>query len=369
MSDYTLAVRSRVNEGLQQVAELTGRAIAWHRSIRLQGGPWQGGFMLQGSVSELEEIFYSWLGHDLRERAGGDITWEGLIYEMELTVNGRTRRRSLDLMFNSVQAAYIDDANNRGESSWYEQASSIGIYGRRRESVTLDGHPVATAEARAQQFLAERAWPWARTVSAAVRSQEPQLQVTACGYGFTANWKFVTVNDGATGNLSVWLKDIIDTDCEFLDPGSIEANTYQVKRKVQTARRVWDQLEELVDLGDSQQRPYRLYVEPGRRVSYSRIDMSNPAYYWRGDGLHFQSGGQAAESPWLVKPGLVRDMTSLRRSGREPGSLFEDPRDFLVGEVEAGERSGLSLKPADLLESDMVAAQAEFAEWQSELRL
>jgi len=88
--------------------DLTRYAQNWKRSIRAVGGYWQGSFRLTGAVSDLAQAFDQWLGYHVQERSGGGTTWEGLVYEMDLTVGGVKRRRSFDLMANSVKSTYVD---------------------------------------------------------------------------------------------------------------------------------------------------------------------------------------------------------------------------------------------------------------------
>ena len=88
-------------------AALTQTARGWKRSIRNMGGCWQGSFTLFGEATTLQDRFRRWLGYDLRERAGGITSWRGLIYEMDLTINQVTRRRSLDLIWNRIKTTYL----------------------------------------------------------------------------------------------------------------------------------------------------------------------------------------------------------------------------------------------------------------------
>ena len=71
------------------------------------GGYWRGSFIITGDQARLAKFFYERLACHLVERWGGMVTWEGMIYEMDLTIGGTTRRRSLDLMANYVTASYL----------------------------------------------------------------------------------------------------------------------------------------------------------------------------------------------------------------------------------------------------------------------
>src|SRR3990167_3301456 len=91
--------------------EQTLRAQGWRRSIRAVGGYWQGEFTLHGTPNDLSRFFYEYLGYHLEERSAGHKTWEGLVYEMELTTDGVTRRRTLDALYNHVRVKYRSTTN------------------------------------------------------------------------------------------------------------------------------------------------------------------------------------------------------------------------------------------------------------------
>lgn len=89
--------------------DLTRYNVGWRRSIRAQGGYWLGSFRQTGDAAGLQAAFERWLGYHVQETSGGAKTWEGMIYEMDLTVNGVRRRRSLDLMANAVKTTYTKE--------------------------------------------------------------------------------------------------------------------------------------------------------------------------------------------------------------------------------------------------------------------
>jgi len=343
-----------------QVEPLENAARNWSRSIRVQGGPWQGSFSLQGSLAYLQTFFYSRLGYHIEEHIGNLCTWEGLVYEMELTVAGVRRRRSLDLVSNRVRVDYTGTGGAGASTSWATVSESVSRYGQKDEILSMSGgrYVAATANSRRDTYLAERGWPWARTV-AVERPGEPRLQVSVCGYIFTANWRYVTAADNGTGNADVWISNVVSTDCEFLSAGIIKTNTLQVERTLNGDKRAWDLIQEIVGLGDGTQ-PWRFYVEPGRTVRYEEIDVS-PRYYLRRGGVYTQVGRRDTVNPWLVQPGVFRDAEyPMRRA--EPGAPWlADVRDIWVEEVEVGVESGLQLKPGDeYSEAELLAAVQEY---------
>jgi hypothetical protein len=172
-------------------ADLGLAAKGWRRSIRSLGGYWQGRFMLEGSIDELSGLFYNWLEFHLVEQVRGVTTWEGMIYEMELAHGGVKRRRSLDLMANRVRVDYRDVNNEDQETAWASQAQSVARYGQKEEIERLDSMTAPGAEAMRDRLLGELAWPWARPVSVH-KTAQTTLSVVACGYAFTANWRYCT---------------------------------------------------------------------------------------------------------------------------------------------------------------------------------
>ena len=102
--------------GTGSALDVTGDILGWRRSIRGRGGYWQGDFSLVGPEKDLARLFYEYLGGHFEERSNGVKTWEGMIYEMDLTYPtplGKeafmvTRRRSLDLLYNYVTGKWTD---------------------------------------------------------------------------------------------------------------------------------------------------------------------------------------------------------------------------------------------------------------------
>lgn len=342
------------------VLPLGNRVKNWRRSTRLNGGPWQGSFTLEGDLGDLQDFFYRRLGYHLEEREGR-VTWEGMIYEMELTVNGVSRRRSLDKLVNRVQDSYTDTAGNAQTTAWATNADSIARYGQKDDIATLSGgqYAAATAQSHRDVYLVERAWPWARPAAIRDRANLPSLVVSVCGYIFTANWRYVTAADGGTGNIEAWISDILSTDCEYLSEGILDTNALQVKRTLNNSERGWDLLKELAGLGDGTD-PWRLYAEIGRTVRYKPIDVT-PLYYLRGGNAYTRVGGREPVSPWHVQPGIVRDAEYPLHRAEVGSPWLEDVRDIFIAEVEVGQESGLQLKPGDeYSDAELSAAYAEF---------
>lgn len=332
-------------------------APTWRRSIRRDGGYWRGSFTLTGDRDRLALFFHERLAAHIEEKYGGFKTWEGLVYEMDLTLDGSTRRRSLDLLSNYVTATYINTIGDINTSTAAQNEASIARYGRREELLTLDGYPQTASEKRRDTWLKENAWPWARPVGALRGMGSDQLTVTVCGYVFTANWRYTSVGDGTIGYVSTYISEMVETDCEFLTGGTISENTLGVKKEASIPSRTYDVISEQAGLGDASGNPWRFWVDNDRRANYKMIE-TTPSYYLRGGELYGSAGGSQAAVPWTVKPSVVRDM-NYPISRAEYSGWLPDARDFYIEEVEAGP-GGLALKTELFEESEILAAQQAY---------
>jgi len=342
---YSLLLMPAIPSADDGVISDLGDAKGWRRSIRSLGGYWQGSFMLEREPAQIMDAFYNWLGCHVRERVGSVITWEGLVYELELNHRGHRMIRSLDNLYNAVDLSYQSD-NEVYTTGFTTQAQSINRYGRREIMLTADGEPSATAQERRDLHLAQHAWPWARPVSFD-QSELTELSVTVCGYAFTANWMLAQAADGTNSNLSDWISTLVGTayglssdhggsvsgagDCEFLKGGTIDANTLQVPEVIEGDPRPWDLIADLVEIGASSSTPWRAWVGADRELHYREID-TEPAYYRRADGVYDGAASDQKVVPWLVQPAVLRDL-EFPSSWAERGSWLEDARDLYLDEI------------------------------------
>jgi hypothetical protein len=355
---YTLRLYNSVLQGTGFAADISDAAANWKRNIRALGGFWQGSFTLNANTAEMAQAFQTWLGWHVQEHSAGNVTWEGMIYEMEFEQGGVKRRRSLDLMSNAIRATYTDPTTNAATTLAYTtQDQSIARYGRRENTLVVGTLTTASATAQRDTALKENAWPWARPVSLSLKNAKPVLTVKVCGYVFTLNWEYTSVQDGATGNVSTFINDIIVADCPFVSVGVIRTNTLQVKRATALTNRAWDTLRDQVVFGDASGNPWRLYVDVGRKVYYEQI-VTTPKYYLFDGGLRSSIGESVGVFPWLVRPAVVRDSTyPVTRA--ETGSFLSDARDMWIPEVEVDAHGNIMPKTDLFDEGDILAAQAK----------
>jgi hypothetical protein len=354
---YSLRCYSSPLMGESFIEDFSDIALRYRHATRYLGGYWDASWFIPFSDPRLvgnspfkqralrqatEYLIRDWfenrLMYRIKESAGGSLTWQGLVWRMELTYDGSKTVKDIEEVFNRVKVVYTDLAGAKQETAWYDNTPSQNRYGIRELIIPMDNVSATQAQTRAQTELAQMAHPIETAVSFQQSELEDEiyregLEVRASGDIFTANSRYVgaTSADGATGNLSTFVQAIIENDCQFLSVGNIQANTVQVRRSFKTPTRAWDALLDLVEIGDSQFRPWTIYSHGGARVRYELANNA-PRYEWRGrkTGLVDLIGGG---SPWAVLPGVIRD-TTRRSTPAVPGTFLQKSNDSWVAEIE-----------------------------------
>lgn len=96
---------------------VSGKLRKWRRSIRSDprevGGFYIGTAEFHGSRSEMLEMYLNGMARRIVETAAGGITtWEGLIVDMDLTIDGQTYTRNLPLCANAIRCIYSSIGDN-----------------------------------------------------------------------------------------------------------------------------------------------------------------------------------------------------------------------------------------------------------------
>ena len=338
-------------------------ARRYQQSTRRIGGYWQAGFTIDPSDDVSDSYLVQWfdrIGFGFQSRLGGAITWSGLIWELELALDGIKERRDYGKIFNAVKVIYTDSDGNSQATSWYTNDASIAEYGRRELIIPLDDVSATEAQTKAQDELVKTAYPAAETIALGSQVRDG-LTVTCAGLAFTANNRYVTAGDGSEDNVSTYIQEIIETDCDFLKVGRIQENTLQVVKAFDAPIRAWDALTDLADIGDGST-PFVIYVDSDGYVHYHQAS-NTPLYEWRGKnggGLTTRLGGR---SPWAYWPGVVRNL-KRPSSAPPPGSFLADGRDIWVAEI--GMSDGASeptIKPDGFDPADIERAVAQNERW------
>lgn len=359
ISDYNLLLGERVIEGASTTnSPITYDVLGWNRTIKAMGGYWFGNFEIVGELADLAAKFYEWLSFDIVERASGQVAWEGMIYEMDLTApNGITRRMSMDDVWNYSRAQHTTPDNTQTSSPWDSVPASITMYGKKETENYIEDIPEASAANYVQRFLQEHAWPWARPVGTGQPTKDGTATLTGicAGYAHTAAWQFAS--DDAATTVNGRIIEIIENDCQFLSKGGIAANAEAASPKVNSQKSAWDYLMMLVKSGNADGDPFRLWVDTGRKVHYKKIDTA-PVYYYRDGELYSGAGSSKVVNTRLVRPAVIRDMQYL--VGKKTRSTWlTDARDFYMMELEVQSDGALIMKPGIYDESEILAAALE----------
>lgn len=360
---YCLIPPLQGTAALPDVSLLNQSARRYQQSTRRIGGYWQAGFDIDPSERVSDSYLVEWfnrVGFGFQSRLGGAIVWAGLVWEIELALDGIKERRDYGTIFNAVKSVYTDSSGNSQQTSWYTNDASIAQYGRRELIIPLDDVSATEAQTKAQDELVKTAYPAAEVVGLGSKIKDG-LTVTCTGLAFTGNNRYVTAGDGSTDNVSAFIQEIIEDDCDFLKVGRIQENTLQVVKEFDAPIRAWDALVDLADLGNGST-PFVIYVDSDGYVHYHEAD-NTPLYEWRGragGGLTTRLGGR---SPWAYWPGVVRNL-KRPSSTPPPGSFLADGRDIWVAEI--GMSDGVdepTIKPDGFDPADIERAVAQNERW------
>lgn len=340
-------------------------SVRWRRSYRRQGGFWVGTMDIPADrrvgIEELERVWFNGgLMKRFKEATGSTVTWEGIVWEVELTRDGVKRSRSVADVWNASRVIGRDESGDPLDTGWYTNQASINRYLRRELILTVDRATSAQAIAEAQNVLIEsaEAWPQRKQFG---KDLEDGVRVTVVGDVFTANNRYVSISSpGTTDTVSDHIADILITDCDLLAPTSIAVNSVSIYTGYLMPIRAWDKLLELTEMGDGT-RPYTITVGLGGRVAYAPAS-NIPKYLWRGKKRGFgYTGGDI--DPWAARTGVLRDETTPPGAPL-PGSFLLSRQDEWLAEVEMSIGQDFpTLKPENFDEDEIAARYQSELEW------
>ncbi len=369
---YSMHVHTSPLAGEGFIDDFTDYAEQVRTTRRRHGGLWDMSFIipavLAGGQKVGRHIFQEWFNNRLFsvvKQVMGNTLFEGVVWMLDMTLDGITYRRDYGEMYNAIRVDYVKENGNAGSTTFKTDAASIAKYGRRELIVYMRNATATLADNQAQTVLSETADAWPRPINIDGR-QDDRLEVFVAGKVFTGNNKFVgtTTLDNATGNLSALISDIITNDMEFLSPGSIDTNTIQYKRALTRPIRAWDYLSELTDIGDGTT-PFYSATRKGGLVDYKVVD-PEPSVFWEGRETGITKKGQAITiyDAWTLGADVIRDKT---RSATKPvpGSFLLQANDSWIFEVEMAD--GLNqpvLKPDEYEDDEILRAMRLYQLWQ-----
>ena len=359
-----LHLYQRPAEGDAAIMDLTPYVNDWVDVTRAIGGYMTAGFTLSDSEGqgqlrgrvptltrdEIIGFFESNLGHGITRSAFGMTGWQGLIYEMRLTVDGSEYTRTLapEIFHNRVKLLYTDAIAGQTSLDWIENTDSSDQLGR-MELLVVGGTLTSIAATATQaRHLAACAWPRTRMSNElialnGVRQRGIGLEVLCAGYWATLNWRYQETS--TTGAADAQIRALAGAS-EFVEAGRIESNALSCMLDVeQSPQRLGDLIEDLIAQGDSDGGPWQGGVYAGRKLRYEPVP-TEALYMWHNGMLQAIGGGEI--TPELIEPGCLIRNTSGLAAWRPVGQqqVWDDPLLAYVEAVEFSQREGLKLSLA-----------------------
>jgi hypothetical protein len=202
-----------------------------------------------------------------------------------------------------ADAAVLQLAPTRAETSWYDNTASQSEYGAIEEVLLMGGMTDAAAVALSRTTLANRAW--ARTIppkkiEISDRPDRDKLELTFLGYVYTLRNKHSRVagEDAAASDVITSLL----SEAQFVSAGSIQSNALEYHIDDREAYRAWNLIRDVTLAGDAAGNRWTCGVYAGRRFVYERASAS-PVARLRGGRVTDPAGGPL--QGWFAQPGLV----------------------------------------------------------------
>ena len=310
----------------------------WRRTSLAIGGYNLGSFQIFTSDETLlTDIYNTWLGNRVVEKTGGITTWEGLIWQMDLTQNGVTHRRTLNPEFwhNRVKVIYSDDAAERSIIDWDENTSASDYYGEMEYVITLGNATSAGATAMQQLHLTNYAYPRSRLIGSvaidAPSAKQDGVSIVVVGFWSTLNWQYRETSE--TGNADTLISTLIG-ETDYVTAGRIESNSVSVRIDAQPSpQRIGDLIQKIIEQGDASGNVWQGGVYADKKFVYEQAPTT--VDYIIDQGSLYTIAG---EVPGLtgVAPGfLVRDVQSPSTwQPPESSGIWNDPSVAYCNQVE-----------------------------------
>lgn len=345
---YSLTVGPRLTETATQSYNITRLAKGWQRTTRARGGYWLGSFHIDDLTSgELAWWYANQLGKRITEKTAGLVTWDGIIYEMNLVRNGMQYRRTLDpdWMHNYVWCTYRN-AGVPTNTSVAQEADSHTRFGRIEYIDTIGEATTTEAAALRDLHIVERGWPTSRSVGGytlgeMIERGRDALYITVAGMIHTLNWRHYAT-DIANTAASTAITTLIGTS-EFISAGRIETNALAIDVVCDPPKRLWDAIEKIILAGDGTD----LWVGgvyADLEFDYAAADISSVTYHIQNGRLVTKGGGPVLPSAALPDV-VVRNLDAPTDDSPTGGDVLDDHRNQWIEEVEFIAPDQLILKP------------------------
>ena len=332
---------SRASANSVFIANITAQVANFTRSVRLDGGYWIGTFDLLGEPKDLIRVFNEWLGYHLIEQTTA-ISWEGMIYEMEIAHAGVRRRISLEPMYNAVRVRR-DDVPSL--TAWAVNQPSINRFGR-KELVIKSVSPTSGAcDQLRDKVLAETGWPQPQAVAFTNNTGRSTLRVTVMGYIATMNWRYSTYSWSGNPSINSVLQYLFANDIQFITGYVLDNYPLTISDGWTDDTRVYDAVKLLISYGTVATAKHVVTVTAGPHYRVGPVDMT-PRFYLRNGVLYGSPASSKSLNPYSVYPAVARDL-SWDVPNIATGTIFQSRQDLLIEEVNLNSSGQVALKLAD----------------------
>lgn len=336
----TLILYDRPAEGTTARLNLEGIQRGWRRTKRAIGGYHTGQFLIQNvGMQQLTDFYNSWIGMKIVERTFGIISWEGIIWQMDLIKNGVNYRRTLDPRYwhNNVQVKFTQTNGRQATTGYSENTSSSEIYGEMDYTVVIGVALPADAGTHRDRELTQYAWPQSRTVGR-VTLGSSDLQFTGDGLYITTAGFFSTINyyenkASYTIDAGTLVSQLVNIS-EFVTSGRIEANSTSITIDGSAIPfRNGDMIISVISRGDTSGNIWKGGVYANQKFNYEPVPTT--VDYILRDGMLYDSTGVLV-NPALIDPGFYVLDTNAPTGGQIAGTsnVVDDPRVSYCDEVE-----------------------------------
>lgn len=263
----------------------------------------------------------------------GALTWRGVIWSMELVLNGMAVQTSADEFANAIKIQYTDPETNAPDhTGWFTHDESIARYGRFERIIAIQSYSQDEAEQRAADELRWRSSFFSQA-PAYVDAGSDTLTVTAVGRIVQANCIYL-LREAATKTpttVSAELARLVEA-CDWLEAGWIaETNDTLTLEGVTDNTPIWDRMVELARLADSEGNLYRLRVDTEGHVFYEQ--MTADVDYYRYPQPPYIRRVNGSEPTWDARPGIIQHIGEQGGAPLPDSYLFDDRSLTLIERV------------------------------------
>ncbi len=363
---YSLNIYSSAKDGKAYIGECTDLAAGWRRSIRVQGGFWEGSFsIVDQPLSVCQQFFYNYRFAHFAEKSGSDVTWEGFISKMRLDDSGFTPRLDVTV------CGYVFTLN------WRLVTAGDGATGYASTWITDIINTDVDAAFVTLGRIADNTLTVYRDNKFKSFVWDELQKIAGLGDANAIPWH-VYVDVGQKLNYNA----ISNSPRYFVRGGVVrdwDADDYYsaVQGEYTNDSGASVTIAEITNASSIQRYGKRTYylslsgvtaaaaaAKAATILKESAIPRPHAVGSTEDLELVTESGEDLIESPWKIRPGVYRDAQNPVQPYTAVSSTdwLLSEGDFLVDEVEVSADSGISLRTSYADEADILEAQQEYQE-------